>query len=107
MTEKKIDKILVEIKSLRNDMNTKFEQVDKRFEQVDKRFEQVNKQMAENYKIAQRANVLVEDLKSRVEQIAEGTVEARIFGKKIEDHDERISQLEWRSDMHEKAIKKA
>ena len=38
MTEKKIDKILVEIKSLRNDMNTKFEQVDKKFEQVDKKF---------------------------------------------------------------------
>jgi len=31
---------------LRQDMNARFEQVDKRFEQVDKRFEQVDKRFS-------------------------------------------------------------
>jgi len=35
--------ILREIKTLREDMNRRFEQVDKRFEQIDKRFEQIDK----------------------------------------------------------------
>lgn len=39
------DMILHEIKTLREDMNKRFEQVDKRFEQVDKRFEQIDKRV--------------------------------------------------------------
>ena len=43
------EKILVEIKSMRCDMDKRFEQVDKRFEQVDKRFEQLDKRFERIY----------------------------------------------------------
>ncbi len=125
--EKKVDKILVEMKSLREDMTAGFEQVDKRFEQVDKRFEQVDKrfeqvdkrfaevdrrfvkvekELGETYKLAQRANVLYEKLNSDLQQVAEGVIEVRMIARKLDNHEDRITDLEWRHDMHEKAIKK-
>lgn len=112
-TEKKIDRILVELKTFREDVGKRFEQVDKRFEQMDKRFDDVDrrfvkveKELGETYKLAQRANVMFEKLNSDVQQIAEGVIEVRHIARRLEDHDDRISELEWRVDMHDKFLKK-
>jgi hypothetical protein len=58
------------------------------------------------YKLAQRANVLLEKNTSDIQQVAEAVFNERLLKKRVEEHDDRISSLEWRSEMHEKAIKK-
>ncbi len=99
MTKNMEDRVLGEIKSMRNDMNAGFEQVDKRFNKVEK-------ELSETNRLAQRANVLFEKLNSDVQQIAEGVIEVRMIAGKLDNHEDRLVDLEWRGDMHEKALKK-
>jgi len=120
MTEKKMGHILTEVKLLRDDMVTGFGKVDKRFDEVDKRFDEVDKRfdevdkrfnknekdMAETNRLAQRANVLFEKLNSDVQQIAEGVIEVRMIARKLDNHEDRLVDLEWKSEIHEKALKK-
>lgn len=63
--------------------------------------------MDETYKLAQRANVLCEDLKSQIQQVAEGVLENRQMFQQFGSHEDRIVELEWRMDMHQKLLKNA
>ena len=101
-----------DLEELRSEMHEGFEKVDKRFEQVDKRFEQVDKKLEqadkkldEQYKIIQRTAVLLEKVQSDVQQIAEGVINTGKLSKKQDNHEDRITTVEWRVDLHEKVIK--
>ena len=72
LIEKVLHQMDKRFEELREDMNRRFEQVDKRFEQVDKRFEELR-----------------EDMNRRFEQVDKRFEELR------EDMNKRFSQLFW------------
>jgi chromosome segregation ATPase len=77
-----------QLTSFRAEVDRRFEQVDKRFEQVDKRFEQVDKRFEqvderldhlqetvhELQETVHGTQILVEDLRGKIELVAEGVV---------------------------------
>ena len=115
----KVDKRFEQVDKRFEQVDKRFEQVDKRFEQVDKRFgqvdkrleqvdkklEQADKKLDEQYKIIQRTAVLLEKVQSDVQQIAEGVINTGKLSKKQDNHEDRITTVEWRVDLHEKVIK--
>jgi len=101
--------IQCDVKGLQGDvkgLQGGFKGLEDRFDRLEFDVKQLKVESKDNYKLIQRANVLHEKNTSDLQQIAEGVVNARIMTKKVEDHDERILDLEWRSEMHEKALKK-
>ncbi len=91
---------------LRGEMHARFDETMKRAGDAYKLAEDGHKLAGDAYKLAQRANVLLEKSTSDIQQVAEAVYNERLLKKRVEEHDDRISSLEWRSEMHEKAIKK-
>ena len=101
----KVDKRFEQVDKRFEQVDKRFGQVDKRLEQVDKKLEQADKKLDEQYKIIQRTAVLLEKVQSDVQQIAEGVINTGKLSKKQDNHEDRITTVEWRVDLHEKVIK--
>ena len=100
-----VDKRFEQVDKRFGQVDKRLEQVDKRLEQVDKKLEQADKKLDEQYKIIQRTAVLLEKVQSDVQQIAEGVINTGKLSKKQDNHEDRITTVEWRVDLHEKVIK--
>ena len=103
-----------------DEIGRRFEKVDRRFEQIDRRFEKVEQRLETVEEETRQTRVLVEDLTSHLQAVAEGfaTVDSRVGQAKAtlreeleEDrtrntqlhgrHERRITDLEERVDLLE------